>query len=214
LPRHTLAAAARLPAFVALTALSINCADGPLQPILPSWDVSITVPVMTRRYTAGEIFPVIPPAGIALKSFVVCDTSVIGDTTGDGTPDRVVDRGTLEDVTSGKLYVEVTNGLPVEITLKAGLLDASGQLLLPLPTGPADSIRVLSADTAAGGVSRPSVSTSVLDLTASDVRLLIPAERIRYAMVLEFPGGKTTGMNGADSLLVRMWTTVSYRVNQ
>jgi hypothetical protein len=150
--------------------------------------------------------------GIANGSYR--DTLIIGDTTGDGAADFTVDRSRLHDILNGIMYVDVTNNLPLSVDVQVQLLDGARQPLLAVPR-PGEHVGVGPASVdAQGGVSAPASGRSSILLNSADVRAF---DAVRYVVyTLSFattPGAGAVRFRMSDDVHVRIWSSLSYRVN-
>ena len=143
------------------------------------------------------------------------DTLTMGDTTGDGRRDYQIDRNRLRDVNSGKVYIEIENGMPVQVGLGMRLLRGTKEGLLRLPqSGVPVSIAPASVS-GQGNVIAPARSTSLLELNEQDIRQFDPAEFLTYALDLRTtPGSPAVRFRTTDYVKIRVWSRMSYRVNK
>lgn len=140
------------------------------------------------------------------------DTLVVGDTTGDGNSD--FNKNRLREVNHGRLFVEVENALPLRVGFDLGLLDRAGYQLLRLPHD-GSSINVAPATVdGSGNVTIPAQSRVMFELSSDHVRQFDPAELISYAVSLATtPGSPAVRFRTTDYVRIRVWSTLSYRVN-
>jgi hypothetical protein len=143
------------------------------------------------------------------------DTLSLGDTTGDGHQDFQINKDRFNDVNYGKMFVEVENGMPIQVGIKLGLLDGGRQSLLQLPqSGWPMSFNEALVD-AQGNIIAPARSTSTLQLSEQDVRQFKPAEMLSYSFELHTPtGSPAVRFRTSDYVRVRIWSRLSYRVNK
>jgi hypothetical protein len=200
---------------IALLALmGFACIPQPSEPVAPTWDVNVTVPVFKRSYTIQDILGGATQAKVPVTNAAVCDTAQIGDTVGTGSGNKRIDPETMNSVNFGRVHVEIVNGFPMHITMKTGLLDRWGRFLLALPKSDGDSLRVEAATVLGGGVEEPVVSSSIIELVGADLDKFNPAEMVRYFITLSTPTGQPVTVDNGDTLHVRMWAEFSYQVNQ
>jgi len=178
----------------------------------PYYDTSQRMSVGRNSTVAGDIDLAVPLT-LSVRGGAVLDTTVIGDTTSDGTVDRWLDEGTLNALSDGQITIDVENALPLSFALKFVLLDISGRPLLDLPEAAVDSIRVMPATVVNGIVVSPSRTQAVLELTAEDVRRINPARYLRFAVALQTPGPGLVTFRAPDRLTVRAWARFSYTVD-
>jgi hypothetical protein len=178
----------------------------------PYYDTSRRISVGRNTTIAGDI-DLSVPLRLSIRGGAVLDTTVIGDTTSDGTVDQWLDEKTLDALNSGQITIDVENALPLAFTLKFALLDLSGRLLLDLPMAARDSIRVDPAAMVNGAVAAPSRSQVVMDLQSDDVRRINPARYLRFSVSLQTPGPGLVTFRASDRLTVRSWARFSYTVD-
>jgi len=142
------------------------------------------------------------------------DTLAIGDTTADGYRDYTINKNRLNDVNRGKMYIEVENGMPLQVGVSLRLLDQTRQSILLVPQS-GQGVQITAAVVDGGGnVILPAQSTSSFELSQSEVRLFNPAEFLTYAVSMETtPGSPAVRFRTTDYVRVRIWSTLSYRVN-
>lgn len=168
-----------------------------------------------RNSSITPVFSLQAPLRLGINSGVYSDTVSIGDTTGDGYKDYQINKARIDDVNYGKAYIEVENGLPVQLGVDMRLLDSLRGTLLLLPqSGLRVNVTAASVD-AEGNVILPANSTSLIELGEQDVRQFSPAEFLAYSVALmTTPGSPAVRFRTNDYVKVRMWTTLSYRVNK
>ena len=143
------------------------------------------------------------------------DTVAVGDTTGDGRRDYQIDRNRLRDVNSGKLYIEIENGMPIQVGLGMRLLRGTKEGLLRLPQSGVPVTITPASVNGQGDVVAPTRSTSVLELSEQDIRQFDPAELLSYTIGLQTtPGSPAVRFKTADYVRIRVWSGMSYRVNK
>ena len=124
-----------------------------------------------------------------------------------------MDKSKLNDVNSGKVYIEIENGMPLEVGLTMRLLGRTGQSVLLLPqSGQPLAVAAARVD-GEGKVMVPAERTSVIELNRADVEQFNPAEFLTYAVSLATtPGSSAVRFKTSDFIRVRIWSTFSYRV--
>ncbi len=154
------------------------------------------------------------PLMLGIVDGVYKDTLAIGDTTGDGTTDYSVNKSRLRDVNFGRVFIEVQNGMPMQVGVNVNLLNRNRQPLLSIPQN-GQSVGVLAAPVDAdGNVTIAARSVSTFELSASDVRQFDPTEFLTFALSLATtPGSPAVRFRTSDFIRVRIWSTFSYRVN-
>ena len=83
----------------------------------PSYDTTNVGTVGRNSSVAGALDLSIPLT-LSIPNGLLSDTTVIGDTTADGVADRQIDQHTLESINSGKIFLDIENGLPVALIVK------------------------------------------------------------------------------------------------
>jgi hypothetical protein len=195
-----------------LALMAFACIPQPSEPVAPTWDVNVTIPVFKRSYTIQDILGGATQAKVPVTNVAVCDTAQIGDTAGTGSGNKRIDPETINSVNFGRVHVEIVNGFPMQITMKTGLLDRWGGFLLAIPKADGDSLRVEPATVLGGGVEEPVASSSTIELTGADIEKFNPAELVRYVITLATPTGQPVTVDNGDTLHVRMWAEFSYQV--
>lgn len=143
------------------------------------------------------------------------DTLAVGDTTGDGRRDYQINKDRLRDVNSGKLYIEIENGMPIQLGLAMRLLRGTKEGLLRLPQSGVPVTITPASVNGQGDVIASARSTSVLELSEQDIRQFDPAEFLSYAMGLHTtPGSPAVRFKTTDYVKIRVWSRMSYRVNK
>lgn len=165
-----------------------------------SWEGAIDVDIpLTLRVTDG----------------LFRDTLVIGDTTGDGQADFTFDHAELGQVNSGKMYMVVENALPLQVGVSFELLNAAEQIVLQLPqSGTPLGIAAAPVD-GEGKVTVPAEQTMVIELSRSDVQQFNSANFLTYDLNLNTaPGSQSVSLRTTDFVHIRLWSTLSYRVER
>jgi hypothetical protein len=178
----------------------------------PEYDTTV-VGCVGRNSSFSGALDLSIPLNLSISDGAFADTALFGDTTGSGERENRIDDKALNDVNYGKLYIEIENGLPMQVAMKIALLDRSKKFLLGLPQVPGDSIRISPAMVAGGEVQSPVKSVTVLQLQSSEVRQFNPAEFVQYAITLVTPPGQMVNFRTTDMVRVRIWAEFSYEVN-
>ena len=154
------------------------------------------------------------PMKFGLVNGTYSDTLAWGDTDGNGVVDDAYDRSRLHEVKNGTMYLEIVNTMPLEANVQVHLFDASRRLLMVLPqTGLGMEVSPAPMD-ALGNVTVPATSSTVIQLSGTDVQQFIPARYVAYAVVLNTNGnGDVVTFRTTDSIHIRLWTTFVYEVN-
>jgi hypothetical protein len=172
------------------------------------------VGVITRSsFVSGSIGLTIP-LRLALSTGSYKDTLDWGDTNGDGTSDNSFKKSDLNSVNQGTMYLEVQNGLPVQLAVQLVLVDSLGKplLSLPLSNGP---YAVPSAQVDVNGFATTPGSTNLaVVLNESQIHQFTVAHRIAYLFSLSTGGTAPVVLRTTDQVHLRAWSTLSYRVKQ
>ena len=210
------------PLAVVLSLTALQCVDPPEDIVMPAWDVTLTVPVVNATYVLGSIIELdstlVDSLGTSSKvtltnmSGVLLDTAMVGDSTGDGLPDRWVDAATADRVGAATAYVEFQNGIPGTLRVKLAMLDADDEVLFWLPTGAGDSLLVEAPTIVDGDVAAPRITRTPLELTTSEIRQLSGVVRVAYAIAAGTPVDQSVDLDLNDQLVMRSWAQMTYRV--
>jgi hypothetical protein len=153
------------------------------------------------------------PLRLGLAGGMYADTLSLGDTTGDGHQDYAVNKDRLRSIQGGVVHMEVENRLPLEVAIRARLLD---RLRSPLLTVPQDGSLInvpAAAVDGSGGASAPAIMRRTLALSAADVRAFDPADYAAYEVHVQTPaGGGPVEFRIEDYVRVRIWSVFGYRV--
>jgi hypothetical protein len=142
------------------------------------------------------------------------DSIALGDTTADGRKDYVINKNQINDVNAGTVVIEIRNAMPVRIGFALNLLDSNRTSILQIPqTVPELMVSAAGVD-ANGNVTVPANSTVSFELNREEVRKFIPAEYLSFALsVVTTPGAPAVRFRTSDSVEIRVWSTLAYRVN-
>jgi hypothetical protein len=155
------------------------------------------------------------PLQIGIVGGHMNDTLAVGDSTGDGNKDFELNKGPINDVNNGKMYIEVVNALPLQAGIRLHLLGGSHQSLLMVPQSGAPLLFTAPPVDSQGSVTVPANSTSVIELNQSEVQQFNPAQFMVYDISLDTtPGVQTVRFSSTDNIHIRVWSTLSYRVNK
>ncbi len=154
------------------------------------------------------------PLIVGVTSGVVRDTVAFGDSDGDGETDFDIDRSTFDRLNYGRVFFELTNGLPIEVRFRMHFLDQSLIRLLSVPQ--AAEINAASAQIDGQGfVTLPSNVRAIIELNQDEVNKFHPSEFMGLEYFLATAGnGSIVRLRTIDSVRVRVWTTISLRANQ
>ncbi len=155
------------------------------------------------------------PLHLSLSAGQVRDTLAVGDSTGDGSRDFELNKGPISDMNSGTVYFEVENSLPMKTGIRLALLGSARQHLLMVPQSGTPLEFAAPQVDQQGTVTVPARSTAMIALSSSDVQLFDPAEYVVYEIHLDTaPGASAARFTVSDNLKIRMWSSLSYRVNK
>jgi len=152
------------------------------------------------------------PLKMAIEGGEVTDTVDIGS--GEKFP-----REFVKSVKSGTMYFEVSNGLPVQLTLQSALLgkNAAGRrdTLLRIPT---DGIRVITAAEVDQGGSTvgPKVSSFSVRLTGPEIDKFNDADAMWFRLQVETTGGGKVPVKvrSSDFVHIRASANMVYTINK
>lgn len=132
---------------------------------------------------------------------------------------QTFDKGFVTSVKKGTMYLQFTNGLPVQLTFHGALL---GKLT---PTSPRDTLlripttgpQIIQAATvnADGTVKDPTISTVTISLVGNDIDMFnfSDAMWMRFDVVTT-PGPKTVKIRQQDFIKIRASANMVYQVNK
>ncbi len=167
--------------------------------------------VGSNSSVAGSI-SVDVPMTLGIVSAVVRDTLALGDTTGDGKKDFVVDK--TQRYNKGKMYIEIENGLPVGLSVNVGLMNRSRQTLLSIPQSGTPLVYAPAQVDGNGYVTAAAKSRTIIELNRQQLEQWDPAELISYAVTANTPGnGPPVRFRTTDNVRIRLWTQLSVKVN-
>jgi len=178
----------------------------------PSYDTG-TLGRVGKHSSISGVLDLSIPLTLSIPNGLLSDTTVVGDTTGDGIADRQIDEKTLERVNDGEVFLEVENGLPVALNMKVGLLDRAGRVLLWIPQAQGDSVVIPSASVSQGDVQSPTVASTSISLTREEIRYLNVAELVTFAIGLRTTLGDVVNFRTSDTVRIRSWVQLSYRMD-
>ena len=126
-----------------------------------------------------------------------------------------MNKGPIRDMNSGSVYFEVENSLPMKTGIRLALLGSVRQSLLMIPQSGTPLEFAAPQVDQQGTVTVPARSTAVIALSSSDVQQFDPAEYVVYEIHLDTaPGASAARFTVSDNLRIRMWSSLSYRVNK
>jgi hypothetical protein len=149
--------------------------------------------------------------GIANGSYI--DTLAWGDGNGDGNKENNINKDDLKKVNYGNFYAEVENSLPVAVSVKLNLQDITHSTLLSIPQNGSTIAVGSGAVDGAGNVTLAAHSSVVIQLSNADVQQFIPTEFVRFVIALNTAGGGgTVSLHTTDSIRLRFWSNMSFKV--
>ena len=160
--------------------------------------------VSRRSFVSGTV-NVDLPLKLSLTGGVYRDTSSVG-----------IQKDDIKQVNSGTMYMEVLNGLPVQLSITAYLLDsAKTRVLYSVPQSGTPVGVAAAGVNATGIVSSPVQSSSAIPLSNAEVQLMAPNKNIGYTISLvTTPGSPAVQFRSTDSVHVRIWSRLTYQVNK
>ncbi len=178
----------------------------------PDYDTTMPANVGRNSAFAGDVDLSLPMSlRIADASFG--DTLVMGDTNGDGSSDHLIDPETMKSVNSGRMHVEIDNGLPMGVKVKLVLLDKARKPLLTVPQSEGDSVGIDAGIVANGDVQASAHSSRLIELKGTEVTQFNNAVYVHMSMGVATPGTAAVNFRTTDKVHVRVWSEFSYRVN-
>jgi hypothetical protein len=177
----------------------------------PDFDTTAPAAIGRNCSFAGNVNLSVP-LSMRIADGVFADTLVMGDTTGDGTADSRIDPAQLNDFNSGRMFVEIDNGLPLAVKVKMVMLDRNRRPLLVIPQSEGDSIAIAAGIIAGGDVQASTRSSRIVELQNAELRSLNAADFVQVGVAVNTPGTGAVNFNSTDRVRVRVWTQLSYRV--
>jgi hypothetical protein len=178
----------------------------------PDYDTTRVGAVGSRSTFGGSVnFSV--PLTLSIVGGAFADTVAFGDTTGDGNSEYALNADLLNDINFGKVHLDVTNDLPLGVSVTLTLLDKGRNPLLTLPQTAGDSLSVLPANVLGGETVAPSLSTRLIQLSGDEVRLFGRSKYVRYGIALATPGTGTVTFRSDQFIRFRAWSEFSYQVH-
>jgi hypothetical protein len=177
----------------------------------PDFDTTALAAIGRNCSFAGSVNLSVP-LSMRITDGVFADTLVMGDTTGDGAADHRIDPKQLDGMNSGRMFVEIDNGLPMAVKLKLVLLDRGRKPVLVIPQSEGDSIAIAAGMLSDGDVQAPARSSRFVELQSTELRSLNVADFVQVGVSVNTPGTGAVNFNTTDRVRVRVWTQLSYRV--
>jgi hypothetical protein len=142
------------------------------------------------------------------------DSIALGDTTADGRKDYIIDKKQINSVNAGNVVIEIRNAMPVQIGFSLHLLDSTKTSILTIPQSGSELLVSAAAVDGNGNVTIPANSAVSFELNREEVQQFIPAEYFSFALsVITTPGAPAVRFRMSDSVQVRVWSTLAYKVN-
>lgn len=179
----------------------------------PDYDTT-NATAIGRNCSFGGDVDLTVPMSLQIVDGCFADTLVMGDTTGDGNSDHLIDPKMMQDVNSGKMHVEIDNGLPMGVKVKVVLLDRAHKPLLTVPQSEGDSIDIVAGVVVNGDVQATSRTTRLIELKGTEVLQFNDAAYVHMSVSVSTPGATAVNFRTTDKVSVRVWSEFSYRVNQ
>jgi hypothetical protein len=152
------------------------------------------------------------PLKVALAGGEVTDVVVL-------TSDEKLDEDVVRAVKTGTVYFEVSNGLPLKLTVQAAFLGKSTggkrDTLLRIPSDGPRTIAAAPVDQR-GSVTGPKTSTFLVQLNQSEILKYNDADAMWYRILVETIGGGTipVKVRSTDAVNLRASTTMVYTANR
>ncbi len=178
----------------------------------PDYDTTMPANIGRNSAFAGDV-DLSLPMSLRIADGCFGDTLVMGDTTGDGTADHLLDPETMKSVNSGRMHVEIDNGLPMGVKVKLVLLDRARKPLLTVPQSEGDSVVIDAGVVANGDVQASTHSSRLIELKGTEVTQFNDAAYVHMSMGVATPGTAAVNFRTTDKVRVRVWSEFSYRVN-
>ena len=153
------------------------------------------------------------PMTLRIVDGCFADTLVMGDTSGTGKSDARIDEKTLNDVNSGRMHVDIDNGLPMAVKVKIVLLDRDHKPLLAVPQTEGDSVAITAGIVANGDVQATTRSSRIIELKGTEVQFFNKADFVQVSLGVATPGVSAVNFRTTDNVHVRVWSEFSYKVN-
>lgn len=178
----------------------------------PDYDTTMSANIGRNSAFAGVV-DLSVPMSLRIADGCFRDTLVMGDTTGDGRADHLLDPETMKSVNSGRMHVEIDNGLPMGVKVKLVLLDKAREPLLTVPQSEGDSVVISAGVVANGDVQASTHSSRLIELKGTEVTQFNNAVYVRMSVGVATPGTEAVNFRTTDKVRVRVWSEFSYRVN-
>lgn len=179
----------------------------------PDYDTTMPASIGRNSAFAGDV-DLSVPMSLRIADGCFGDTLVMGDTTGDGTSDHLIDPETMKSVNSGRMHVEIDNGLPMGVKVKLVLLDKGRMPLLVVPQSEGDSVTIDAGVVSNGDVQASAHTTRLIELKGSELTQFNNAVYVQMSVGVSTPGTAAVNFRTTDKVRVRVWSEFSYRVNQ
>jgi len=159
-----------------------------------------------RNSSFGGILDLQIPLRLGIVDGMFRDTMSVG---------KDINRKRINDVNYGKMFIEVINGLPMQLEVLLFLLSNDKQSLLRVPqTGQPIQVGAAQVD-ADGNVTAPVQTMTSVELSERDVRQFNAGEFLAMSAGLATtPGTPSVRFKTSDSIQVRVWSQLSYRINK
>jgi hypothetical protein len=152
------------------------------------------------------------PLKLGLAGGEVIETANLND-------DQRIEENVIRSFKSGTAYFNITNGLPVQLTLHSALLGylkgGKRDTLLWIPTDGSRTIAAASVDQG-GSVTSPKTTTFMVQLKQSEIERYNAADVFWFRLRVETTGGGTVPVKvrSTDFVTVRASTSIVYIMNQ
>ena len=179
----------------------------------PQYDISAPQSVGSGSWFGGQVqmsFPLM----LSLTGGAFADTTAIGDTSGTGGGQTMLDAKTAGQINSINLHVVIDNAIPLQVALKLQFLDRARRLLLVLPQSAGDSITISAPVVLGGIVQSPSHTERIIQLAGTEVQQFNSASSVAYLLGISTAGSDPVSFESTQAIRIRVWAEFSYQVNK
>lgn len=223
--RHQLSTAAGTLCVLSFALCSFNCINKPLAPVAPTWETQMTAPLSLRSYTLADLaakdsnfIPNTPGiasgAAFSPAGALFSDTVSIGDSSGSGPGNTLVDQKTAGDFNAIKIHVVVDNSIPLQLALKLKFLDTANRPLITIPQTSGDSVIVPAPAVLGGTVQSPSHTERIIDLADTEIQQFNSTHSLVYFLQISAPGTNLLALERTQTINIRIWAEFLFQVNK
>jgi hypothetical protein len=178
----------------------------------PDYDTTMATNIGRNCAFTGNVDLSVPMT-LRIVDGCFADTLVMGDTSGTGKSDARIDAKTINDVNSGRMHIDIDNGLPMAVKVKIVLLDRDHKPLLAVPQTEGDSVTITAGIVANGDVQAATRSSRIIELKGTEVQFFNKADFVQVSLGVATPGVSAVNFRTTDNVHVRVWSEFSYKVN-